>query len=375
MKELTYYFSNTHFMDTVGHSYDQNQLGAQIEVLRSHHSGWGDADVVIVGCGEQRGAGAEMCSDAPNRVRAALYEMYYWHKDVSIADAGNMVLGETVEDTYSALITVLSELLEAGKKVILIGGSHDLTLAQYKAFQKNKKLINLTVIDANIDLQEEEATSDQGFLYELLTGKDNFVEQYVHLAFQSYLVNPVILQTLERLRFDCVRLGLITEDIERVEPDLRNTNLLSIDVQALRQAEMPFQQQVSPNGLTHVELCELCKFAAVNPNLDMIGFFGYQPEEDDKNIGAKAIAQNIWYLLDGWHFMHLEADLDQTDEFEIHQVLFAENDFIFMKSKRSGRWWMQLPNHEFIPCSYQDFKIAASNELPERWMRYQERIV
>jgi hypothetical protein len=34
---------------------------------------------------------------------------------------------------------------------------------------------------------------------------------------------------------------------------------------------------------------------------------------------------------------------------------------------------MQLPNRQFIACSYQDYLQASSNEIPERWLRAQER--
>lgn len=375
MKEHAYYFSAVHFIDTVDKEYEPQQLGAQIEILRALSTDWGSADIVLIGCGEQRGAGLSATSFAPDAIRAALYDLYYWHTDVKIADAGNIILGSSLQDTYSALTTLLSELFESGKKVIILGGSHDLSLAQYAAYQKTKQLVNIANIDALIDLKEEETTTDKGFLFEMLTGKDNFVAHYTHLAFQSYLVNPVVLQTLDRLRFDCIRLGTIKENVENVEPDLRDINMLSIDVNALQQNEMPFQTLPSPNGLLLIEMCSLCKFATNNPKLSSVGFYAYQPEQDEQGIGAKAIAQNIWYLLDGWHAMHFEANLEDLNEFEIHEILHSMLDTVFLKSKRTGRWWMKLPNKKFIPCSYQDFKIAAANEIPERWLRSQERIV
>jgi hypothetical protein len=48
-------------------------------------------------------------------------------------------------------------------------------------------------------------------------------------------------------------------------------------------------------------------------------------------------------------------------------------DTIFLQSKKTGRWWMQLPNNSYIACSYNDYMLASSNEIPERWLRAQER--
>jgi formiminoglutamase len=46
----------------------------------------------------------------------------------------------------------------------------------------------------------------------------------------------------------------------------------------------------------------------------------------------------------------------------------------FWKSKRSGRWWLQVPvktkkqhqRHRLIPCSYEDYQLAGQDQLPDR---------
>jgi hypothetical protein len=48
-------------------------------------------------------------------------------------------------------------------------------------------------------------------------------------------------------------------------------------------------------------------------------------------------------------------------------------DTLFLQSRNTGRWWMQLPDKSFIPCSYSDYLAASNNDLPERWLRVQER--
>ncbi len=50
----------------------------------------------------------------------------------------------------------------------------------------------------------------------------------------------------------------------------------------------------------------------------------------------------------------------------------------FWKSKKSDRWWMEVPvsrskrnqkKFHIIPCSYHDYQLACSEEVPERWMK------
>jgi hypothetical protein len=69
-----------------------------------------------------------------------------------------------------------------------------------------------------------------------------------------------------------------------------------------------------------------------------------------------------------------ESRLVDTEEFISFNVIFSDIDTVFMKSKRTKRWWMGLPSGNFVPCSYNDYLIACRGEIPERWLREQERL-
>jgi ADP-ribose pyrophosphatase YjhB (NUDIX family) len=69
-------------------------------------------DVVIVGCNETRGNGTPMKIDAGiDTIRKEFYSLYYWHKDIKIADIGNIKIGATLADTYAAIKTVSEEII------------------------------------------------------------------------------------------------------------------------------------------------------------------------------------------------------------------------------------------------------------------------
>jgi formiminoglutamase len=82
----------------------------------------------------------------------------------------------------------------------------------------------------------------------------------------------------------------------------------------------------------------------------------------------------LWYLLDGRSRGRKEALIDERESFNEYHTVFAEVETVFLQSKQTGRWWMQLPDKQFIACSYKDYLLASSNEIPERWLRAQERI-
>jgi hypothetical protein len=53
--------------------------------------------------------------------------------------------------------------------------------------------------------------------------------------------------------------------------------------------------------------------------------------------------------------------------------MFADFETLFLQSKKTNRWWMQLPDKTFIACSGRDYAVALNNEIPERWLRAAER--
>ncbi|MCR6719409.1 MAG: hypothetical protein NVV59_03755 [Chitinophagaceae bacterium] len=74
--------------------YKDRQLGKIIDVYEESFPDLDEAQIVIVGCGEQRGSGmVGKESDAPAAVRRHFYQLYYWHNDIRLADVGNIRAG------------------------------------------------------------------------------------------------------------------------------------------------------------------------------------------------------------------------------------------------------------------------------------------
>ena len=207
---------------------------------------------------------------------------------------------------------------------------------------------------------------------EMLTGEPNYTKHYNHIAFQSYFVHPRMLETMDKLRFDCFRVGSVKEHIDEMEPVLRSCHMLSFDIAAIANAFAP-SNSASPNGLNGEEACVLMQYAGMSSQMRSIGIYGYQPERDREALTAKQISLMLWYLMDGRSRGNREALMDERDSFNEFHTAFAEVDTVFLQSKKTGRWWMQLPDKEFIACSYKDYLLASSNEIPERWLRAQER--
>lgn len=353
--------------------YNDGQLAKHIDAYETVMPDTALADVILLGAGETRGSGTmEGESHAANKVRRQLYHLHYWHTDVRIADLGNIKTGATLSDSYAAVKTVLAELLRMKKTVVLLGGSHDITLAQYFAYKELNQVIEATCIDASIDLKGESPLRSENFLMELLTSEPNLVKHYNHIGFQSYFVHPRMLETMDKLRFDCHRVGTAKESIEEMEPVIRNTHLLSFDISAIKNSESP-ASRLSPNGFSGEEACTLARYAGMSGNVSSFGIYGYQPQLDMHDLSAKQIAQMLWYFIDGKSRSKQEAAMDDRHSFNEFHTRFTEVESVFLQSKKTGRWWMQLPDKKFIACSHNDYIHASHNEIPERWLRAQER--
>jgi arginase family enzyme len=332
-------------------SFNEYQFGYRLDPEHRQEDAAGE--VVLVGMKEQRGDGFPLETVSPDLIRRQLYGMYQWQEQPGITDLGNIRPGATLKDSYVALRTVLEELLAMNKTVIILGGSHDLTHGQYQAYFQRQQIIEATVVDALIDMHDDQGIPSRHFLMEMLTGQPNYIGHYNHIGFQSYFVHPGLLETLDKLRFDCYRLGRVRENIEEMEPVIRQSHMLSLDMCALRSADSP-ASKLSPNGFAGEEICTLLRYAGMSSRLSSLGLYGYRAEFDRDELSAIQAAQMIWYFLDGVRIRKKEADLDDREAFVEFHVSFTDVETAFLKSRQTGRRWMQLPGGAFKPCAYND---------------------
>jgi formiminoglutamase len=353
--------------------FKDTQLGKHVLVNDEYFPDVENADLVIAGFGETRGLmPLADANEGPDAIRKEFYSLFHWHSDVQVADVGNVKPGATLQDSYAALKSVVNELIRAKKRVVILGGSHDLTIAQYQAYADMQQIIEVTCADAKIDLDADSILPADIFLMEMLTGDPNFIRHYNHIGFQSYFVHPAMLETMDKLRFDCYRVGRVKEKIEEMEPVIRNSDLFSFDISAIQHSHAP-ANRLTPNGFTGEEACTLMQYAGMSTNINTIGIYGYLRRQDEHNLTAKQIAHMLWYLMDGVSKNKLEAKLEDRESFNEFRLAFAEVETTFLQSKKTGRWWMEAPDGKMIACSQNDYIVAADNNIPERWLRAAER--
>jgi arginase family enzyme len=338
--------------------------------------------VAIIGIEEYRGAHVDIENDntSTTAIREKLFQLKKGQVAYKIADLGNLKQGGNLKETIAVLSSVGELLLKMQVLPLFIGGSHDLDIGQYLSYQHMKKLVSLLTIDAKMDM-EDTGTPQETHSQKIILQKPNFLFNYCHLAYQSFLTDNELVNTLEKLYFDHVRLGKLRENFKEVEPLIRNADLLSFDVCAIQSTDAPGAVDTQPFGLSAEEACQICWFAGMNEKLSSAGIFGYHAVFDDpRKKTAAVIATMLWYFIEG--FYHRKDSLSfQGSDYTKYTVSLDSKPSIlyFYKSKLSGKWWMEIPgtgNEKYsrdtiIPCSYQDYQTAQKGEIPERWINAQ----
>jgi hypothetical protein len=150
---------------------------------------------------------------------------------------------------------------------------------------------------------------------------------------------------------------------------------------AVKQSDAPGNYYNNPNGLDSGEICQLSWYAGVSDMVKSFGIYEVNPEFDYRNQTCKLSAQMLWYFFDG--YANRKGDLPGLhNEFVKYRCALSESqpDVIFYKSKRSERWWMELPviskgtQPVLIPCSYADYQSATKGDMPERFWKALQKI-
>lgn len=366
------------------------QIGNYIYI---HQAGVGldlyDYNLALIGVEEDRASvGNAGSAKTPDAIRRELYQLYMppTEKEFQMIDLGNIKAGETVRDTYFALATVMLDLITRKVIPIIIGGSHDISFGQYLGYKSLQTLINVVNVDERIDMNEEPATTpdSSNFVMNILTHSPNYLFNYSHLGYQTYLNDSKAVETLNSLNFDCQRLGLVRAFLEETEPVLRDADMLTIDISSIRQADAPAHSKASPNGFTGEELCQITRYAGLSDKLTSIGIYEINTDLDNNRQTVQLAAQMIWYFIEGYYSRVGDYPVTLTDHFKFNvRVESTDHDLIFFKSKRTERWWMEIPatdtekygRQQLVPCTFKDYEMACEGELPDRWMRAYTRLV
>lgn len=359
-------------------------LGAYINRFTGKFPDWRAADIALVGVNETRGRGEEEQMEvAPARtVRKKLYNLHKGAGRGQIVDLGNLRPGITLEDTYLRLKEIVEVLISHNTIPVIIGGTHDLEYGQFMGYEHLERAVNMVSVDSSVDMTEDaEVPANKKQLRQILMHEPNYLFSLGQIGYQSYLVDPEVMATFEKLHFEAYRVGEVHRSIQEMEPVVRQADLLSFDITAIRHQDAPGYEPANPFGLTGEEACQLCWYAGLNDHMTSLGIYEYDPTLDERELTATTIATMIWYFIEGFYHRKQETEFS-SNKFTKYSVAFSDNPdrMNFFKSKASEKWWMEVEplsadkGSRIIPCSYEDYLQAIKGEVPNRWILTQARI-
>jgi arginase family enzyme len=334
------------------------------------------ADLIIIGVPEDRNAVVPGSGKAPDEIRKHLYNLNRIGPRFKVLDLGNLKLGHSANDSYFALRDICEHILENKQTLIILGGSQDLTFGMTKAFEG--KLFNMVTVDPKFDYRKGVKTINSENYLNLIFEKQKNLYTYTAIAYQNYFVDATDIDQYNNFHWDVKRLGQIRYNLTSVEPILRNANVFSFDMNALRYLDAPGQSMCSPNGLYSEEACQIARYAGTSDELRLAGFFNLIPEKDISSNSTNLMAQIVWHFLDGFYNRKPEDPTEDSEDFNQFMVEMSNLSItlVFFQSRVTGRWWMEISDFEnrkkdiyLVPCDEDDYKNATHGDIPDRWWK------
>jgi len=357
-------------------------LGRKIKI-HSKENGMPDmegVDIAILGVLENRNDINYIGEDFQlNEIRKSFYALFAGSWNVTVADLGDINKGETVEDTYYALKEAISILVKKRIIPIILGGSQDLTYANYRAYDALVPMVNIVNVDAQFNLGDStKPIKNNSFVGKIILDKPYNLFNYANIGYQTYFNSQEEIDLMDSLYFESYRLGEVASDITLVEPVMRDAHIVSIDLNAVKSSEVSLKQRYSPNGFDGKEICAIARYAGISNKVSSFGIYEYKPSKDDE-MTSMLVAQMLWYFVEGVNYRVKDDDFSEERSYQKFIALVEEQELVFYKSNKTGRWWIEIPflaevnnklkKHTLLPCTHQDYLDACNNKVPERWYK------
>ena len=368
--------------DSLINELNENYLqGSIFKQLDIHTSSLGlpnleSVNVCVIGVNECRNSFFQSAPQDLNSLRKEFYKLKFSNWKLSISDLGNLPNGNTVDDTYHALYDICKELLSKKIILVIIGGSNDLIYPIFKSFDSYTDKINIVSIDNQFDLyQESELVTGRTYMNKIIIDDSNSLNDFTNIGYQRHLCSHDELQLMEKLFFEYISLGEISENNMKAEPIMRNSNIVGFDMKSLSFSASFDQTQGSPNGIDPRLACILSKYAGQSNKTNFLGLF----ELSNNKVSSKLYSEIIWYFLDGVDKRIIESNFDDAQTFNKYIVQTSGRDIIFYKSKISEKWWTLIDTSKnksssYLPCLESDYLDALNDNIPIRWLKATKRV-
>ncbi len=245
--------------------------------------------------------------------------------------------GTLNQKNTESFLPVFKEVIESGAVILLLG-----TPVSFMKYQVAGVRMTTIIRESNLD-------DDIHLRSEFAKPLFQYIGTQRHLISESH-------QNIE----GHLRLSDLREDIGLAEPCIRDSEAMIFNCDSLSASEAGYMTGMSSSGLSIMEACQLFRYAGATQSLSSVGIYGYNAGSDMTGLTANAIAQMIWYLLEG-STLREDPEKSLLTKYMV-QSKDSDHTLLFYKSEISGRWWIENKSGNKVPCSYQDYRKACEED-------------
>ncbi len=261
------------------------------EFVSRQPAAYQSARTVMLGCpqdeGVRRNRGRVGAAEGPSEIRRSLYRLSPLDIDPTVLfDLGDTRIQKTLEETHELHFAIVRQLLDDGKRVIVLGGGNDLSYPDCAALAAACPELLVFNIDAHFDVRAD-VVRNSGTPYRQLLDEGLIAPGlFFEMGYQPAVNSPVYLEYLRQQGVghhslhELQATGVSSNFRRIVEENEHKAIFWGFDLDAVRAADAPGVSAPSPLGLTAEEFCDVARlagststtriaeFTEVNPNLD-----------------------------------------------------------------------------------------------------------
>ncbi len=313
------------------------------------------------------------CSESSLWVRNYLYGLRNLEFKGSILDMGD-IKGKSSRDKYVALIEVVKELNSHNIPFLVVGGSQDYTIPLLKSLKTNQPL-TISIVDSFINYSEDLTDYPSNNYLNQVFSIDSSLNINL-LAYQQYLVSQTQTKWLEKNNIETERLrNYIDGKIINIEPIIRDSEIVSFDISAIKTSDMPGQKFPMPNGLSGKDACQIAWYSGMSDKLKCFAIFELNSETDSSKCSVMQVAQMAWHFFEGIIYRDGDYPLRSIDNYQTFHLPLDDYNIClrFFLNTENQRWWIEIPFQDkevIFSCNKSDYEAIKSGEIGGRWLKY-----
>ncbi|MDR1553675.1 MAG: hypothetical protein LBS69_09480 [Prevotellaceae bacterium] len=282
-----------------------------------------------------------------SKIRSEFNTLYIYNQNIQILDLGNIAFNE------KKIKKLIAEINEKKLHTVFLCANDEISSTVLQIQQDKNSSTALILSDIR---------SENKHISKITDGKN----EISIIGYQNYFSDKILINKLNGNNCTTIRLSEYRSEPHTIEPILRESNFMAIDLSAVRSSDGGTKQ--SPNGLYAEELCSIANCAGLSNKLSRINIVC---ESDENILTSKLAAQTVWHFADGLSNRIIETPQKNKFKKFIVDMGNLSSNLTFYKSSITNRWWMEISNGKktkISACTFNDYQEACSKNIPVRWI-------